>query len=766
SSSSNSLPAQALTIDPRFQVDYTVDYQTLYTVNPDRPLPEQRLQLQQIQQMQLQQLQQEQEQQQQLQQQQHRQQQELQQREQQQQQQQQEHLLNFEQGQGSVALSGRDSFIFDPSTIPLYAPSISIADPGLLGDMDSMTLPSNLGDSGGNDWTSFLSLSDFAEPPSGIPMDQFQAMQGTLDGDKWALGQNNTFSFDTLDPSSLLAQRSHEQLQLQQQQHPPPQQLPQQHQQQQHLQQQQDQQQQHLQQQQDHQQQLQHQQDHQQQLQHQQQQLLEEQQRQQQQLLQQQQQHRLYQLQQQQQLRHQLELASRTQLPQSPAPPGFSSSPLQQQFPHHLHGMSQFPTGHSPAQSPLSPGTYTEDDYFTSRQASPGPASSPGGSSKIKSRPRPSTAGARISQGGIKALFGQGTSKSNRLSLDLKSETSLTLPPQQGLTATLIAANQPATSLPSPGTPPGRKKKPTRAISAEISIPTPVALTITQEASANGTQQAPSLSGASSTESTPVLTLAERRAAAAAAAATGIQRRRSASESSTLTQKPESTPPPLPLKSLIPPNLELDSKVNRFILSPNLTPGNDSVPLVSPSIMSTSASSPAPIQIGRIVPRHPLSHARTEEQQRQLDAAMERVDFDDVTVAELKEMLRQRGKHGGGKKADLIKRLQSEIEIIRVNRQSGTRLVGPAAIPPPLASPTHNLYKTLGGMHIGSSPVHNNSSPVHSGAAGTGSSNLRYSLYNGMPLESRAGATLLQSVGPGASGADMETSPTATPFLA
>lgn len=141
-----------------------------------------------------------------------------------------------------------------------------------------------------------------------------------------------------------------------------------------------------------------------------------------------------------------------------------------------------------------------------------------------------------------------------------------------------------------------------------------------------------------------------------------------------------------------------------------------------------------------------MSQAKTEEQQRLMDAAMERVDFDDVTVAELKEMLRQRGKHGGGKKADLIRRLQSEIDIIRANRQSQPQAqasvgVGAgagarqacASIPPPLASPTHSLYKTLGGMHIGTPPVHPGASMPSSSH-----SNLRFALYTEQSMETEA----------------------------
>ncbi|KAF9918641.1 hypothetical protein BGZ65_012451, partial [Modicella reniformis] len=223
--------------------------------------------------------------------------------------------------------------------------------------------------------------------------------------------------------------------------------------------------------------------------------------------------------------------------------------------------MNQFPSGHSPAQSPLSPGNYGGDDYFSSRQISPGPASSPSGSSKIKSRPRTSTSGVRVSQGGIKALFGQGSSKNNRTSLDLKSETSINIvQPQQGLTATMMAASQTSNSsnfaLPTP-----RKKKSLKTLSADISIITTASSPGVEADAQPGSSQAIALNK----NLTPGLTLAERRAAAAAALVEGIHRRRSASESSTLAQKPGSVPSTP--TSLIPPNLGLDSR--RFVLPPN-----------------------------------------------------------------------------------------------------------------------------------------------------------------------------------------------------
>lgn len=347
-------------------------------------------------------------------------------------------------------------------------------------------------------------------------------------------------------------------------------------------------------------------------------------------------------------------------------------------------------------------------------------------------------------------MFGQGGSKSNRASMELKvSDTPLHLPSQQGLTAAAIIAaggQSPSGDLTSPKTPPLRKKKAsTKAISAEIPMVSQhnIAERSTSGVSARPTSLTLPKSGAA--VALPVVqTLAERRAAGAA---TGIQRRRSASDSSPLVQPVSLTEPIPPPKSLIPPNLGLDAKAQRFIAaSPNGTPSSEVTP---------PATSPAPIQIGRITPRHSSSLARTEEQQRLLDATMERVDFEDVTVAELKEMLRQRGKHGGGKKADLIKRMQGEIDIIRANRQarqsSSTAAVAGSAsatttlvaattnIPPPLASPTHSLYKTLHGLHIGSPPLQQSIPPM-----ALNHSNLRYS--NGsVNTESNSGTPSLGS---------------------
>ncbi|KAF9570777.1 hypothetical protein EC968_001377 [Mortierella alpina] len=402
--------------------------------------------------------------------------------------------------------------------------------------------------------------------------------------------------------------------------------------------------------------------------------------------------HGSYPHQQRQQLRLQLELASQTCLPQSPAP-GLAFSPSAATQSHMLGaGTRQFPTGHSPTLSPLSPGTYGGDDYFTSQQASPGPAASPGGTSKIKSRPRPLTAGARYSQGGIKALFGQSLPKNHRSSLDSRSEAaSHHAQLQQGFAEISLKGS------PGPHASPVIKGKAIKARSAEIPI---VNSQMTSAAAAARGHQGPSTPTGGITAA---MTLAERRAVSAA---TGPSHAQQGSNSD-------------PMAS-IPLTLGLETPPKRIILPPNLTPGSENGPLSSPALLSTSATSPAPIQIGRIIPRSTSSQTRTEEQQRQLDDAMERVDFEDVTVAELKEMLRQRGKHGGGKKADLIKRLQAEIEVIRANRNAASRSSA-ASAPMPIGSPTNALNRTLGNMHIESPPVNSTlaSSP----------SNHRYSPY-------------------------------------
>ncbi|KAI9495572.1 hypothetical protein BDB00DRAFT_813873 [Zychaea mexicana] len=72
-----------------------------------------------------------------------------------------------------------------------------------------------------------------------------------------------------------------------------------------------------------------------------------------------------------------------------------------------------------------------------------------------------------------------------------------------------------------------------------------------------------------------------------------------------------------------------------------------------------------PIQIQRVARSNGPLQLDKEQRQRKLDEQLERVDFDDITVSELKEMLRQRGRPATGKKAVLVQRLLDERELIK-----------------------------------------------------------------------------------------------------
>ncbi|KAG0207937.1 hypothetical protein BGX31_002454, partial [Mortierella sp. GBA43] len=152
-SANNSLLTQPLSPDSRFQPDYPATY--LY--DPSQDKQQQQLQLQQLQLYQLQQQQQLQRQQlHHLQQQQHH----------------QTQTPAFSQEQAVPSIVGQDSFVLDPS-LPLYDPTMSLTDPGLLGNTANMTLPAELGDSAGNDWTSFLTMGSFGDNAGSLTMDQF-----------------------------------------------------------------------------------------------------------------------------------------------------------------------------------------------------------------------------------------------------------------------------------------------------------------------------------------------------------------------------------------------------------------------------------------------------------------------------------------------------------------------------------------------------------------------------------------------------------------
>ncbi|KAJ3303136.1 hypothetical protein HDU76_005394 [Blyttiomyces sp. JEL0837] len=82
----------------------------------------------------------------------------------------------------------------------------------------------------------------------------------------------------------------------------------------------------------------------------------------------------------------------------------------------------------------------------------------------------------------------------------------------------------------------------------------------------------------------------------------------------------------------------------------------------------------------------PEVQVSTEERYRQLDEELLKIDFEDVTVTTLKEMLRVRGLASTGKKALLVERIQEQIKINKL-REEGKL--------PPEEDPRHPLYQQI-----------------------------------------------------------------------
>ncbi|KAI9022909.1 hypothetical protein CLU79DRAFT_835264 [Phycomyces nitens] len=96
-------------------------------------------------------------------------------------------------------------------------------------------------------------------------------------------------------------------------------------------------------------------------------------------------------------------------------------------------------------------------------------------------------------------------------------------------------------------------------------------------------------------------------------------------------------------------------------------------PPVAP-VQPTMASLP-PIQIDRVAPRSHHSSSTTQAQnrsnhQKRLDDQLERVNFDDITVSELKDILRAHGLPASGRKADLMGRLKKAHKAMLALRMS------------------------------------------------------------------------------------------------
>jgi hypothetical protein len=109
-----------------------------------------------------------------------------------------------------------------------------------------------------------------------------------------------------------------------------------------------------------------------------------------------------------------------------------------------------------------------------------------------------------------------------------------------------------------------------------------------------------------------------------------------------------------------------------------------------------------------------------EEHHRRLDEQLQKVNFDDITVSELKEMLRQRGKPATGKKATLIQRLMDERDVVNAQR-NGVAIpksnpssftagspINSSSVPnssPVMGSPFSQIQKSIANMSIGSPPM-------------------------------------------------------------
>lgn len=137
-----------------------------------------------------------------------------------------------------------------------------------------------------------------------------------------------------------------------------------------------------------------------------------------------------------------------------------------------------------------------------------------------------------------------------------------------------------------------------------------------------------------------------------------------------------STPPMPSAPSISTPTIIKTPSVaiGGLVMDTNNNNGTNEDPSNTPPTNSLSFSFPSrtmPIQIQRVARQNSSQPIDAESHQKQLDSQLDKVDFDDITVSELKEMLRQRGKPATGKKAILLQRLQEEREIAKGSRSPG-----------------------------------------------------------------------------------------------
>lgn len=103
--------------------------------------------------------------------------------------------------------------------------------------------------------------------------------------------------------------------------------------------------------------------------------------------------------------------------------------------------------------------------------------------------------------------------------------------------------------------------------------------------------------------------------------------------------------------------------------APGIVGHMQNMAISAPNTPSMSVRS-MPIQIPRSSKTSPQPVAMSaQEQQKHLDEQLLKIDFDDITVAELKDMLRERKKATNGKKADLVQRLLDERRMVEMKNQ-------------------------------------------------------------------------------------------------
>ncbi|KAG1454371.1 hypothetical protein G6F46_008642 [Rhizopus delemar] len=210
-------------------------------------------------------------------------------------------------------------------------------------------------------------------------------------------------------------------------------------------------------------------------------------------------------------------------------------------------------------------------------------------------------------------------------------------------------------------------------------------------------------------------------------------------DNATLNRRKSSMEPTLNNKNILKLNNRESRKVNTSSNNTKKVTNNASINGTSSMNIPNSNSNPSssssasashsfpsrtmPIQIQRVHRANANQPFDLEQRQKRLDDQLVKVDFNDITVSELKEMLRQRGKPATGKKAILLQRLQEERDFIQQARANGVPIsnrylnqqqqqspvMDSSSLPESMflsSSPASlgSLNRSIANMHIGSPP--------------------------------------------------------------